>query len=902
MQEVKYNSYDKIQVYNRTTNSWSKRFAPEIGYQELFVLDKTTDRAKNIKIRYNGEEAPKWKPMDWVRILHLSDPSESASYTADGLPDNFNEYVIAGVQSVYNKRENWWNVSLDLMEPIERFNGIIGETLSYTNQTNIEVYDPEAGTTVSYTQAAYNHLTALERWLKLTPANCDNYASGYDPKSNISWFNRIAISAEDKAFLQGIPFADTTFNGLSLYEVLMDTYDTSTGRTPVAYFDLDPATDLPRNPERDEYILRFERQDGYDKPEIDIADLKRNASGMTVTQDGANYATGLVADVQNLAASAAVTYPCEGLWATPEVDTSKRDLTDFTTPGDNWIIKLPHAIKKIKKLMKLRFFLMSAAGEIPVAETIREHTDITKYCYDYKAYLALIEDPNVNADITYYREGSNQLHLRGYVTGSPIDALFYYIEYEPYIDCRLMVGDTEYTQNINQATSQVDTQKFSQFMKGYLDGMDKADVIIERTFTGYNNIKDLLGSRVIDGDKEYRVTAIQYVNRQWLYDCIIQLNENHFRKSNNYEAAKEIKANAIIDTDNLALRQSTIKQEIWLSATAPVSDKSHYTFISDPKIMLTGLIKSVEDDNLLVSTRHYPQFALVETTSKLKRSNNTEQTITHRRAANIAPFIFGKSICFNITFEDNMLAGSKKEARGLQYQGSLTYYCGRVVKQIPVVYADYYSQVDTINMYFYSIDRQDEPINKQELGGPREVFDKSRAYYKSLLQLPKLDQAIIDETHSDCKFKIIGQNVAKDALEKFNNTVAIEYKSNDLIIGADVLKHSRLMLPTSLFGLLFFRNIVFLNRKITEYDKILEADIIKKQLIEGESIELDESAKTITYTFNALSVSESGEIESVCIDSSFVGLASSNLLILNKINDTIKNNAKQGKFILYYGG
>jgi hypothetical protein len=885
MTEQKVKSYDRLQVYDRATNTWSARELLDVGFGETFKLDKTTDKGSNFKVRISGATAPTWNVMDWVRVLHLLSADEAIAYTADGLPDNFNEYVIGAIQKVYNKRYNYWLVSMELIEPIERFVGIVGETLSYTNQTHIEVYNPYTGTTATYDRDPYNHLTALERWLKVTPANCDSYASGYDPKNNISWFNRITISDADKAFLEAKPFADTTYNGLNLYEVLMDNFDASTGRTPVAYFDLDPETDLPRNPDRDEYILRFERQDGYDKEEIAMADLIHHASAITETADLNNYATGLVADVRNLASGQTVEYPAQRLYAVPEVDSDDiRDLTGKTEKGDEWIIKLPYPIKKIKKLIKLTMNGRKREYEennnlLTRYYLTRNQTDITNRCYEKSMYLALIEEPNDVENLSWYKESERFIHLRDYVyDGGAEETYMYYIEYEPLPDARLIVGDTEYIQSVNQAGSQVDAPKFGAFMDNYLAGMNKPDLVISRTFEGYHNMKGLIGSRVIDGEKEYLITAMQYVNRQWWYDVMFQLNENHFRKSNNYEAAKEIKPNAIIPSDNLTLRQSALKQEIYIS-TAPTTRRSKYKFLTDKLVALSYLT----DEE--VGSEYYPQIAL------------TLNSDGHYRLTDISQMSYKTTAIFIIKLEDNMTAGKKKTVVERLSSGSENNYYPFMPPQyqVPILYANYWGEVEKMSIYIGKVAYRDLTISQsfsEALPNSEEYeeYQATKEAYNIMAALPEISGNTALELIDNSVFKVINQQIHKDALENFSDTIIIDLVSDDILISDVVLKNSRLMSPSAEGAA---KEILFLNRKIGLDDTIVSADIVATRSVGSTLWNGDEDDGQIQYSYITPVLAD---FKSIVVRTT----AGEKLLIINKISLSVKMNAANSNVQVYY--
>ena len=198
---------------------------------------------------------------------------------------------------------------------------------------------------VVYKHDRLNHYSVLEKILKVTPSNNDNYDFRYSKrKENKSWFNRIKIL--DYELLSNIAFNDETYNEASLYEILLNKYDSSIGRTPVLYFDM-KKDDIPYNQDRPEYVLVFERQDGFDKEIIELDNILKNSKETIVNKVSENFTDGLISNYDNMSPNSLIITPSENLWLVPEVNTNSRELEDFTSTGEGeWVLKVPHPIKK----------------------------------------------------------------------------------------------------------------------------------------------------------------------------------------------------------------------------------------------------------------------------------------------------------------------------------------------------------------------------------------------------------------------------------------------------------------------------------------------------------------------------------------------------------------------------
>lgn len=772
-----------IRFYLREKQKWSNFLKLHAGFDASFVLDKTTDSAN---VSFICATEPSFLKINTWVVLFINADTNVVEFNSDGTPSNHEQFIVGGYQ--YYKTLAGYEVTMKLIEPIERFRGVLGETLSYTNQTSKE----QNGTT--YVKDAYNYYTALKRWLQVTPANTDNISRDSESKdpNGIAWWNRITIL--DKDFLSRLSFADDTLNELSLYDLLLDVYDSGTGRTPVAYFDIDNETKLARNNARDEYLLKFIVQDGTDKPTLEWNELVAHkpfgevCTGVMKREDGANYATGLVANVTNLSPSAKSFFPVQGLYALPEAlaeirDTNREDL--------QWGLVLPYKIKKVTKLVEMSVNGYSHLKDIPDnngnGHSIKTY-DLSRNINTLEVLEQKEKDTKKNNDkINYYVEGDNIIYLVNYKfedvgTNSAfhsqapnnIASLVYYVEYEPIIDARIQVGDNEYVQQINQTASQVDSEKFGKFMQNYLDGMDKADYTIQRTTERPQDYINLIGSRVKRDNKTYIITNIAFRNRNLQYDVFFQLNENHLRKNMSYQAPQNIRPNTAIQYDNIQDRKSNYKMYFNMNLKGGLVNP--ITSFLAKKIMLNIF-------GARVSQEFYPQIANINCQGKVITASGEEGKYTNSFNVPVTPFFYAKQVCFNLTFLNNAVAIKKKivqegnsssvEKVDQTHYITHNYYdpFNRVKEQIPVLYTDPFGEVEKITIAFYGSNESElDEINQKGVSNGEE-FIKTRALQEAMSNS--------DYINGNLLFAILGLNWQKDMMENGNITIAVELKGND---------------------------------------------------------------------------------------------------------------------------
>lgn len=733
-----------LQYYNfeSARQNWSNSLSLQPGYEENWVADKTTDTGSKFVI--TTADKPDIKLLDWVAIKHVEEgqpKNTPLTFNEDGTPNNHTQYVVSGVSKTYDELNGCWTTSLALMEPIERLKGVLGETICFTSQTQKKYeYKNEENeeVTVTYVKEPYNHYTALKRWLQVTPANCDTYSNAdgeptaAERKSNISWYNRIKLSSADKTYLSKVPFADTTYNELTLYNLLMDNFENTMNRIPVLYFDVDISTGLPYNKERDEYILKFERKDGLDQPEWRWEDLMDHITSCTESASMGNYATGLASNVTNLSPSERVQFPAQSLYAMPEVDNDERNTAQYTSGGDLWGIRVPHKIKRLNKVVRIEY--EGGPGTSEAHWLHKRVTDLSDNIKEKKEYLSDKTAPVDQHDTIWYEEGGNFIHIKNYAFNNDDGgkSWVYNIEYEPLVDNRMIFGNTDFVYQLNQTHSQVDAEKFAAFNNSYLGGMNKADYIVHKTYCTYGRWADRLGKRVIrtleNGEKEvYRVTNISYRNRGPFYDVIYQINKDDFRKNNNYQASQTIRKDIAISASSIKERMTAIKQTIKIGFKP--QKQEGYNFLTDKSIAMSALLPQNE--------YKIPQLALIEAQSAIRLPDGTIENFTLERLAYLAKYKAGNAICFNIRYYDNADAGKTKTFSRVT-SGNLPSEFGDPETQTPVLYTDPFGEIQKITIKIGEVDNTGMEEIDVDDGMTEEEFNKYFNAYKIIAALPKV--------------------------------------------------------------------------------------------------------------------------------------------------------------------
>lgn len=322
-------------------------------------------------------------------------------------------------------------------------------------------------------------------------------------------------------------------------------------------------------------------------------------------------------------------------------------------------------------------------------------------------------------------------------------------------------------------------------MQNYLDGMAKADYTIQRTTEEPQKYLAYFGSRVKRGDKTYMITNIALRNRNFQYDVFFQLNENHIRKNMCYLAPQTIRANMAIQYSNIQNRQTHIRDNMVCSLNYPDAAEGvniKYLQNSARKAVFNVLLphSPVTAD---LSENLYPQFANI-----INDQQGDDVLSSEESSTNIAPFLVGNDICFNIKFLNNAISGKSKEGVVIEENGAAVRF-GRVSAQIPNLYTNSLGEVYKTSISLISVKDKRPEIGEYKT---KSAFDKAVSFVRSAgnvyaYNLQK-DRTIIE---------IPKLNLQKDMIEEYNITYSLNVKGSKLItVYPEMLKYSRLINQT----------------------------------------------------------------------------------------------------------
>lgn len=818
---AKYNQPALIQWENvQVTNGYKVRFFTDSEIPLSFKFYISGYLGGNVVV---SSEATIWSNHDYTN----SDTFTSVSgVVVEGakefiyVPKNHEQYIIKDISKIYDKINNEIDIQITLQEPIEMASGINCETMSFTNQIS-KVVDG-----ITYEHEALNHLSVLEKILKVTPANNDDYVN-QTRQQRKSWFNRIKIA--DGILLMNLPFNDETINESTIYEILLNKYDSSVGRTPVIYFDINPSTDLPNNTNRDEYILCFERQDGFEKEEVELGSLLGNTNQVTENSSGENFVEGLISNYDNLSPNNNIYTPAEVLWLVPEVDTNNRLLDNFTDTKGEWVLKLPHNIKKVNSvvryLLKIDTYYSGVGSREYISNTslheIKNFNEENLIFEEkqYKASQLYYEQP----DCVWYSEGENLIHLNeahyvttnseGQLDGANERIWIYQIIYEPLINGRFDLGK-DYQMSINQIEAQIDNEKFSKYLKNYINSLNKTDLTIVKTIENFGDVVDI-GTRVIGDNKTYIITNVSIQNRGFVYDVVYQLNENHIRKNDNIEAPQEIRRNIEIGIDATKERKSMFCKEFKLSLVNVDNNLTN----EEKQNFLSCLFKTYNSGN-------YPQLAYLKLKSSVPFVSS--ETTQLELLCEIARFVINDTICFNFRFFDNAEAGKKKILQhkvhtialsGTLIERSVDFY-GMPKEQSPILYTDYFGEFEGFDVKLLNINgldyiTLDEGDNDTERV---EYIDNIHKMINSMASFP-LASSIDASQIENPVIEVNNINYYKDMLDTFNYTLGYHIESDNNIVVCDNLIKNNVLMTTNKKQLKYIQTRT---RNMTEQDYLNE--------------------------------------------------------------------------------
>lgn len=748
---------DIFQVYNREQNIWeSDNISLMPGWSENFVLDKTTDTAK-IKLKYKGSIIPNWNNGDWCRIIHLQSSDKNATYNKiieNGktvyIPKNHEQYIIKNPIMVYDELNGEIDIQLELVEPIEITNGIICETMSFTNQIEKTIDN------VIYIHDKLNHLNVLEKILKITPANND---------INKSWYSRIKILNSD--LLNKIAFNDDTFSEPTLYDILMNKYDSSVGRTPVMYFDINGETDKPFNLERTEYVLDFIRQDGLDKPVIDYETFSKDASQIILNKPYKNKADGIVSNIDNLATTTKPIYISDYLWAIPEVNSNERIISTYDDASEIgvWILKLPFKIKQIIKLTRLDITVSGLPSAIR-----RQTVDLTNNVLEESQYTA--SDNYNKRNVIWFKQGENIIHLNDFYFNDRKLSI-YRVEYQALNSMRYDNGK-DFQTIVNQVDGQIAEDRLSKYLKEYQLSMNKSDIIVQKTIENWNKLSDI-GQRVIDGDKTYIITNVSIQNRGYDYDIVYQLNENHIRKSDSITAPQNIRKNVAIGYDALADRKTCLIKNYGLSLKHTITGDDGI----DKNILYSSLISSNVSTNF-----KSPQLAYLTFKSDLKKQDGTIVKNEIKRLCTLSMTTINNTFCFTMIYYNNAECGKQKKLYQYIDTDTLAQVYLSPKEQVPILYTDGFGEIQTFDLRLIYINGDNlNNVYVDADTNPQEYLNVIQETNKSVSQTTNypLVDGIEDEDIVNIA-TINGINYFKDMLDMFNYTIGFKVDTDDNII------------------------------------------------------------------------------------------------------------------------
>lgn len=657
------------------------------------------------------------------------------------IPKNHEQYIIKDITLVYDKLNDEWDCQLKLGEPIDITNGICCETRSFTNQIQKKI-----GRTI-YSHETLNHYNVLKNILETTPL------------SEETWANRIKIS--NIAWLQKQSFNDDTFSEPTLYDVLLNKFDSTLGRTPVLYFDINGETDLPYNNKRTEYVLDFLRQDGFDKQTIEYNSLIDDCSQLVTNESWQNKGDGVISNFDNLAPLNKITYFADFLWAIPEVNSNERNVSNYSTTDNKvWVLKTPYAIKDIISITKMTYtgsLSDFSRKTINFENILEEKVYNTSELYD-------------QTNVIWFTEGENIIHLNDfYYQDNSLSV--YRVVYKPIISGRYDEGK-DYQVIINQNDGQIAEYRFSKYLEQYKKSLNKADIIVQKTVESWNDIYEL-GSLVIDGDKQYLITNISIQNRGYDYDVVYQLNENHFRKSDSIVAPQEIRKNIEIGYNGLTDRKSCKIVKLKLSQKSTVDDNID--------VINNYVNKSLLYSALLSFRPAVPQLAKIRFRSILKRTNVEvyDEKIIDRLCA-FSKCVIDNTFCFNLKYFDNAECGKQK----ILHQNVIAnnvYWSSSPEQQIPILYTDGFGEAKYVDISLINsnseslsdIETTDPLTTQRELIRTTEVINQTTNYPLTTGIKPNKIKYLA--TYNMIKYN-------KDMLDIFNFTLGFKIETDNNII------------------------------------------------------------------------------------------------------------------------
>lgn len=751
------------------------------GYECSFVLDKTTD---NGKISFTSEvDITELEVMTPCCIIHdINKSLYTNETTSDGISykkptNNCDEYLMGSINKTY--MNGLYTYVINLLEPIEVLKGVICETLQFTNQIEKKVGD------VTYVKDRLNHLSVLEKILKVTPANNEVLDGKWDLFKK-ALFNKIIIVNKD--FLSSVPFNDDTINESSLYEILMNKYDSDLGRTPVLYFGIN----------ENQYVLDFIRQDGFDKPIKSLKDIK-NIETQIESKTTDNYAKGVVSNVTNMIPALKDYSISEYVYAVPEINNNERNIKDYGENSEKgvWVLKLNHNIKSIEKIeileMSTKFenrLDTTVGGRLPYVVFERRTSEFTDKILEEKQYVADNDLYNTR-NVIWYTEGNNIIHLNDFyynkiyswLGGGEIGATnsAYKVTYTPLVNFRYDLAEN-YQVQVNQIDSQISSEAYSNYLNEYLKSLNKWDMILQCNYDNYEDIIEV-GTRIDD----YIITSVGIKNRGLEYTVIYQLNKNHIRKSDSIQAPQNIRKSIAIGLNETKDRMSMFVDKFYLSDDLDYENKD---ILSYQKLNRLGIDKTLLFSPLLTAEKDIsknPQIAYITFKSTLKKDTGEIEEYSVNRLCDITKDYFNNTLMYNLRYNDNAEAGKLRETE--EGYGELPL----LSRQYPILYTDFFGEVEKFDVKLLSLSNikklEDLVIDYLETTKPdgnsykeykKALNETNQLYFKSMTYPAATN--ITQEDLDTAVFSVNNINYYKDMLDIFNYTIGLNIQLNDKII------------------------------------------------------------------------------------------------------------------------
>lgn len=600
--------------------------------------------------------------------------------------------------------------------------------------------------------------------------------------------------------------------------------------------------------------------------------LPRNYIGHYETLDAEQYATHLDSIVDNLvnidnASEGTIVEPFSGGYETVRCETGTVRITN-----DSAIIETEYPIEKIEKLY-VGFLNVDGYRDTPVG-------DITPYVYEESEYNALsaTEDlfPKSKAYAIYYSMGQKNikglnfklenvqdilkvfkdeaiLNILERKTGKDLQNLFnvmpltqlnFQIVYYPSTTARIKqskayLGDfnRELTSIYNQSANKVDSRAYGENLKGAIARLGNVEKFITYTFKSADDLPNV-GDFVVIDDDDYYIATLNLENLTDYVRATIGLSKD-FNQLSQYIGIK----------NNIRLYEVSERQTV-----ERFVNRDDYCVIgdqitSDNKQLITESAIQLIKTQFTGETRTEKEISCVRAVGYSKGAA--------RQSVDLPAFTLGagNAIWLGFKYKDNYSAGNTSTE--LTLSSGAEYY--RVQDYVP--YGDYFGELDTLQLAFYSTLKELENYNETMSVGnalPRSRITTSRT------------PLVATKTNANLR-------IMKDSRENINFGYQMYFVSNDrkIVIGSNIAYGNPLVNNTTTSAKLYI-----LPTRINKFDKVV--DLTNATLVRDYSTNTNQ----ITYSANTLKFSD--EIATANGKSWVVVDSATNTLLFGK-NTSITN-------------